>query len=111
MQRTIAALVLLTLLVAPAFGLRVAVELQAGSDGRNLYGSPPSNAAYEIKALCEAQGWTAKLCTWESVATTAKLANYDVVVTGGSGYGSDNDFPSWDDMLVFMADKQEVGTV
>ena len=101
MKRVFLVLVAMALLAGPAFGTRVAIELQPTSDGRNLYGSPPSNAIYEIKALCDSQpGWTSRIVTADSINTTAKLANYDVVVTGGTGYGADNDFASIQDTLL-----------
>ncbi len=81
------------------FAVRVGIEIAIGSNGRSKYGSPPSNACYEIDSLCKLQsGWTSKIITYDSINTTAKLANYDVIVTGDVGYG-DNDFLNYQDTL------------
>jgi len=80
------------------FAVRVGVEIAIGSNGRTRYGSPPSNACYEIDSLCKLQGWSSTLVTYDSINTTAKLANYDVIVTGDVGY-SDNDFLNYQETL------------
>ena len=82
----------------PPFGLRVGIEIAMASVGRTKTGSPPSNACYEIDSLCKLQGWSSKLVTWDSINTTGRLANYDVIVTGDVGY-SDNDFLNYQDTL------------
>jgi hypothetical protein len=96
MKRVFLALVALALLAGPAFAVpRVAIELTPTSGSRT-----PPNAIWSIKAMCDSLGWPNTICTAESVNTTAKLSRFDVVVTGGTGYGPDNDLASFDDTLL-----------
>ena len=89
-RRTAVVTAALFILTGPALALRVAVEAANTSALRGYYGSPPSNAVYEIQNLCVAQGWTATIVDGSQVNTVEKLNNYDVLVTGDAGYNDDD---------------------
>ncbi|MBM3314109.1 hypothetical protein FJY70_05915, partial [candidate division WOR-3 bacterium] len=80
------------------FRIRVGIEIAIGSNGRTPTGNPYTNACYQLDTLCQRQGWSSKLVTFDSINTTQKLSNYDVIVTGDCGY-NDNDFLSFQDTL------------
>jgi hypothetical protein len=98
MKRILLALAIL-LPAVPAFGLRVAVEGSTSANVRGRYGSPPSNAVYEIAALCSLQGWTYRIVQATEIDQTSELSQFDVVVTGDCGHG-DNDMAAFDDTLL-----------
>jgi hypothetical protein len=73
--------------------MNVAIEIASGSAGRN-----PPNACYEIKALCDAEGWGDSIVDGTEIDNPSELADYSVVVTGDVGY-VDNDFATYEGAL------------
>jgi hypothetical protein len=74
--------------------LRIAVEISAGSRGRNA-----PNACYAIDSMRVGEGWGGGLVTGDELDEWDELMNYDVVVTGDDGF-SDNDFAQYDQALL-----------
>ena len=79
--------------IASSTVMKVAIEIAAGSVGRT-----PPNACYEIKALCDEEGWEDSIVSGDEIDEPSELADYSVVVTGDVGYG-DNDFLTYESAL------------